>query len=61
MFSELFKSSGLGGLQIAVMLFFLLIFIGVMAWMIRLKKPYLKKMENMPLEDSNTYSTNGEN
>jgi hypothetical protein len=60
MFSEILKSSGAGGFQIAVMVFFLMIFIGVVIWIIRLKKPYLRKMENLPLDESNTYSTNGD-
>ena len=61
MFSEILKSSGAGGFQIAVMVFFLLIFVGVIVWIISLKQPYLDKMENLPLDESNTYSTNGEN
>jgi len=60
MFGELLKSSGAGNFQIAVMIFFFLIFIGVIVWMIRLKKPYIEKMENLPLQDSNSYSTNGD-
>lgn len=60
MFGELLKSSGAGDLQIAVMIFFFLIFVGIIVWMIRIKKPYIEKMENMPLDDSNSYSNNGD-
>jgi len=60
MFGELLKSSGAGGLQIAVMIFFLLIFIGVLVWMVRMKKPFIEKMEKLPLDDSNSFSSNGE-
>jgi len=60
MFGELLKSSGAGGLQIAVMIFFLLIFIGVLVWMVRMKKPFIEKMEKLPLDESNSFSSNGE-
>lgn len=61
MFGELLNSTGTGSLQIAVMIFFFLIFVGVIVWIIRMKKSFVKKMENMPLEESNSVSSNGEN
>jgi len=60
MFGELLKSSGAGGLQIAVMIFFLLIFVGVLIWMVRMKKSFIEKMEKLPLDESNSFSSNGE-
>ena len=60
MFSELLKSSGAGNLQIAVMIFFFLIFVGVIVWMFKMKKPFIEKMENLPLDESNSFSSNGE-
>lgn len=61
MFAELLKSSGAGNFQIAVMVFFFLIFLGVIVWISRLKRPWLEKMENLPLDKANDYTTNGEN
>ena len=61
MFGELLNSTGAGSLQIATMIFFLLIFVGVIVWIVVMKKSFVQKMENLPLEDSNSFSSNGEN
>jgi len=61
MFGELLNSTGAGSLQIATMIFFLLIFVGVLVWIVVMKKSFVQKMENLPLEDSNSFSSNGEN
>ena len=61
MFGELLNSTGTGSLQIAVMILFFLIFVGVLVWIVVMKKSFIKKMENLPLEESNSFSSNGEN
>jgi cbb3-type cytochrome oxidase subunit 3 len=51
MFKEIFESmSDIGVFGLISMIFFLLIFLGVIYWTIRADKKYLKKMENMPLD-----------
>jgi len=53
MFKEIFESmSNIGIFGLISMIFFFLIFLGVIIWTIRADKKYLKKMENMPLESS---------
>jgi len=54
MFKQIFESmSDIGIFGLIAMIFFFLIFLGIIYWTIRVDKKYLKKMENMPLESSN--------
>ena len=50
-YNKLFTMHGL------IMIFFFLVFLGVIYWSIKADKQYLSKMENMPLD---SYKTNGE-
>ena len=53
MFKNIFESiSGISIFGLISMIFFFLIFLGVIYWVIRADKNYLKKMENMPLDSS---------
>ena len=53
MFKDIFESmSGISIFGLISMVFFFLIFLGVIYWTIRADKEYLKKMENMPLDSS---------
>ena len=54
MFKQIFESmSDIGIFGLIAMIFFFLIFLGIIYWTIKADKKYLKKMENMPLESSN--------
>jgi len=54
MFKQIFESmSDISIFGMIAMILFILIFIGVIVWVIRADKNYLKKMENMPLDSSN--------
>jgi cbb3-type cytochrome oxidase subunit 3 len=44
--------SNIGIFGLISMIFFFLVFLGVIHWTIRADKNYLKKMENMPLDSS---------
>jgi cbb3-type cytochrome oxidase subunit 3 len=44
--------SGISIFGLISLIFFFLIFLGVIYWVIRADKKYLKKMENMPLDSS---------
>ena len=46
--------SGINIFGLISMIFFFLVFLGVIYWAIRADKKYLEKMENMPLESSKT-------
>jgi cbb3-type cytochrome oxidase subunit 3 len=53
MFKDIFESmSDISIFGLISMVFFFLIFLGVIYWTIRADKKYLKKMENMPLNSS---------
>ena len=53
MLKDLFESmSGISVFGLISMIFFFLIFLGVIYWVITADKKYLKKMENMPLDSS---------
>jgi len=53
MFKDIFESmSGISIFGLISMIFFFLVFLGVIYWTIRVDKKYLKKMENMPLDSS---------
>jgi cbb3-type cytochrome oxidase subunit 3 len=55
MFKDIFESmSGINIFGLISMIFFFLVFLGVIYWAIRADKKYLEKMENMPLESSKT-------
>jgi cbb3-type cytochrome oxidase subunit 3 len=44
--------SDIGIFGLLAMIFFIILFLGVVYWTIRADKKYLKKMENMPLDSS---------
>jgi cbb3-type cytochrome oxidase subunit 3 len=55
MFKDIFESmSGINIFGLISMIFFFLVFLGVIYWAIRADKKYLEKMENIPLESSKT-------
>jgi hypothetical protein len=58
MFRELFESvSGIEIFGIVAMMFFLLTFLIVIYWSLKVDRSYIRKMEQMPLEKR---ETNGE-
>ena len=58
MFRDIFETmSGIEIYGLFSMIFFFLVFLGVIYWSIKADKQYLSKMENMPLD---SYKTNGE-
>ena len=53
MFRQIFESmSDIGVFGLISMIFFIVIFLGIVYWTIRADKKYLKKMKNMPLDSS---------
>jgi cbb3-type cytochrome oxidase subunit 3 len=53
MIKQIFESmSAIGTFGLIAMILFILIFIGVIIWTIRVDKKYIRKMENMPLDSS---------
>ena len=53
MLKDIFESmSGISVFGLISMIFFFILFLGVIYWVIRADKIYLKKMENMPLDSS---------
>jgi cytochrome c oxidase cbb3-type subunit 3 len=46
------KMGGVGMYGVISILLFFAVFIGVLVWMIRLKKPYLEEMRELPLDDA---------
>ena len=53
MFKQIFESmSDIGVFGLIAMIFFILIFLGIIYWTIKADKKYLNKMENMPLDSS---------
>ena len=53
MFKQIFESmSDIGVFGLVAMIFFFLVFLGIIYWTIKADKKYLKKMENMPLDSS---------
>ena len=53
MFRDIFESmSGIEIYGLVSMIFFFLVFLGVVYWSIKADKNYLSKMENMPLDSS---------
>jgi cytochrome c oxidase cbb3-type subunit IV len=46
---------------IAGLIIFILSFAGIVVWLFRADKKYIKKMKNLPLEDDNQINTTGEN
>lgn len=43
---------GIGLYGLLSMLLFLLVFVGALAWTLRLRRPYLDHMKDLPLQDS---------
>lgn len=61
MFNEILKDvPGIIDMQVGIMIFFLLIFIGTSVWAIRASKSYIEKMSRLPLEPLVSDSINGE-
>jgi cbb3-type cytochrome oxidase subunit 3 len=53
MLKDFFESmSGISIFGLISMIFFFLVFLGVIYWVFTADKKYLKKMENMPLDSS---------
>lgn len=48
---------GVGMYGVISICIFFVFFVGVIVWMLRLKKPYLKSMSTMPLEDDSACAT----
>jgi cytochrome c oxidase cbb3-type subunit IV len=62
MFSDnLGTIDGVSVFPIIGLILFFLIFIGVVIWAFKADKNYIKKMENIPLDNSNEVLTNTEN
>jgi cbb3-type cytochrome oxidase subunit 3 len=61
MFKNLVDFTGFETLAVVTMVFFMLIFVGVVIWAFFLKKKYVSRMENLPLEsDEGTTTANKE-
>ncbi|MBT3252215.1 MAG: CcoQ/FixQ family Cbb3-type cytochrome c oxidase assembly chaperone [Candidatus Marinimicrobia bacterium] len=45
--------SGVGVFPIISLIIFLLIFAGVMYWVVTMKKPFIEKMSSLPLDSDN--------
>jgi cell division septal protein FtsQ len=62
MFSDNLETiEGVSIFPIIGLILFFLIFIVVIIWVVKADKSYIKKMENIPLENDNEVSTNTEN
>ena len=62
MFSDnLGTIEGVSVFPIIGLILFFLIFIGVVIWAFKADKNYIKKMENIPFDNSNEVLTNTEN
>ncbi|MBL1212613.1 MAG: cbb3-type cytochrome c oxidase subunit 3 [Ignavibacteriae bacterium] len=62
MFSDNLETiDGVSIFPIIGLILFFLIFIGIVIWAFKADKKYIKKMENIPLENDNEESTNTEN
>ncbi len=54
MYKEILRSmAGIDIFGIISLLFFFLIFLGVLYWSIKVDKAYITKMKNLPLDSSN--------
>ena len=61
MISEVLESiPGVGTFPVISLLLFFAVFVGVLVWVVRAKKPYLDKMENLPLESAHPSNINGD-
>jgi hypothetical protein len=47
----LHRIDGVGGYGVISICLFFAVFVGVLVWTFRLKKPYLKAMRELPLEE----------
>ena len=64
MFSNYIKDiEGVGIYPIISLLVFFIFFVGMLIWMLRIDKNYVKKMEQLPLDSQNNMNNNiaGEN
>ncbi|MBE0642467.1 MAG: hypothetical protein IH600_00125 [Bacteroidetes bacterium] len=57
MFKSLVDFSGYESLGTAVTVFFFVLFIAMIVWVLLLKKKYVKKMENLPLQSDDETTT----
>jgi cytochrome c oxidase cbb3-type subunit IV len=57
------NTQGVDVYAIIGLIFFVLSFAGIIIWLFKADKKYLKKMKNLPLEDDNqnTINTTGDN
>ncbi len=51
MFKHLITLESFNSFQITAMVLFFLFFLGVLFWTIRLRKPFIEHMENLPVDD----------
>ena len=51
---------GIGIYGIISMVLFLLVFLGVLIWVLRLKRPYIDEMSNLPLDSNEHPSESGD-
>ncbi|MDT8322600.1 MAG: hypothetical protein RRA94_00710 [Bacteroidota bacterium] len=57
MFKNLVDFTGFETLDVLTTVFFFLIFVGIVIWVFFLKKKYVSKMENLPLESDEGSTT----
>ncbi|MCB2204533.1 hypothetical protein KQI65_07280 [bacterium] len=57
MFKKLVDFTGFETLGVIALLFFFLLFLGIVLWTLFLKKKYVSKMENLPLESEDDTKT----
>ncbi len=57
MFKSLVDFSQYESFGVLVTVFFFLLFIGMIVWVLLLKKKYIKKMENLPLQSDDETTT----
>lgn len=51
MFDQLITFENYNGYQITSMVLFFVFFIGILVWTFRMKNPFIKHMENLPMND----------
>lgn len=57
MFKNLVDFTGFETLDVLATVFFFLLFVGIIVWVFFLKKKYVTKMENLPLESDDGTTT----
>jgi len=51
---------GISSYPVISMIIFILLFVGIVYWAVKVNKSYIKKMEELPLDSSNSITNNGE-